>query len=112
LLFDLHQRTGEKRKKAAEDKDDKNLLPWIRDVDLITRELQMHDSCYNNYTRIASEREMEVTENRGNVDTVSKFIHENIQLLNQAVSIAKILEIYGDSSSKDTRYRHKLKQKI
>jgi len=32
--------------------------------------------------------------------------------LNQAVSIANILEIYGDSSSKDTRYRHKLKQKI
>ena len=102
----------EKIKRAAEDKDDKNLLLQIRDVDLIAKELQMHDSCYNNYTRVASEREVEVTENRGNFDAVKEFIHENILLLNQAVSIAKIHEIYGDGNSKDTRYRHKLKQKI
>ena len=58
----------------------------------------MHDTCYNNFARLASEREVEVTENGGNFDAVRKFIHENILLLNQAISIAKIREIYGDSN--------------
>ena len=94
------------------DKDDKNILLQVRDVDLIAKELQMHDTCYSNYTRVVSEREAKETENGGNFDAVKEFINENILLLNQAVSIVKIHEVYGDGNSKDTRYRHKLKQKI
>ncbi len=55
-------------------------------------------------------KEVEDTENRGNYDAVKEFIQENILLLNQAVYILKIHEIYGGGNSKDTLYRHKLKQ--
>ena len=111
LSLDLHQGAEEKIKNATQDKKGKILLLQIRDVDLTAKESQMHDTYYNKYTRVVSDKEVEVTENRGNFDVVKESIHENTLLLSQAVFIARIHEIYGDSNSKDTRYRHQLKQK-
>ena len=58
----------------------------------------MQDSCYSNYTRVASERGVKEAENEGNFDATKEFIHENVLLLNQAVSIAKIHEVHGDGN--------------
>ena len=53
-VYTLHKITTNDavEKKAAEIKDDEQLLLRIRGVDLTAKEMQMHRICYIDYTRI------------------------------------------------------------
>ena len=100
-------------KAAAEERQDDEVLRYIRNADLLAKEFQAHDKCRLEYTRKRMSVEGEGSnEPSGNLKLVKEFIKSNIIEGNQAVSMAVVHEMYGDGHLGDTRYRSKLKQKI
>ena len=122
-VYTLHKITTndavELVKKAAEIKNDEQLLLRIRGVDLIAKEMQMHRICYIDYTRIitlkskpskADETEIKC----GDFESVKSFISGSILTLNQAVSKTVLHQIYGTGFGNENEkvYRNKLKKRI
>ena len=106
-------------KKAAEIKNDKQLLLRVRGVDLIAKEMRMHRSCYIDCTRIITLKskpsEADETEFKcADFESVKSFISGSILALNQAVSITVLHQIYGTGFGNENEkvYRNKLKKRI
>lgn len=110
----LTKQAEAKIKQRAEDKNDTDILLHIRGIDLIAREFQMHDSCYNSYIYMGDNADTPSCsgEGHGNFESVKSFVQENVIELNQAVSMVKVHEIYNDGHEGDAKYRGKLKQKL
>ena len=106
--------TDETIKLAAEEKKDENVLRNTRDVDLLTKEFQVHDKCRLDYTTKRDNDEPERSEKTAfeQFDVVTDFIQDHVLKSNQAASMTLIHELYAEGHSGDSRYRSKLKQKI
>ena len=120
-VYTLHKITTNDAvgKKAAEIKNDEQLLLRIRGVDLIAKEMQMHRICCIDYTRIITLKnkpsEADETEFKcGDFESVKSFISGSILTLNQTVSRTVLHQIYGTGfgNENETVYRNKLKKRI
>ena len=70
-------------KAAAQARDDKDMIASIHETDLIAKELQKQEKCYNReYTRIVRESvpqsKNEEDDLHGNIDTVLSIIDKNV----------------------------------
>ena len=106
-------------KDAAELKNDHDILTEIRGVDLIAKELMTHKQCYIDYTRCISEKTNSVDEDKveitfGNYEAVKVFVNDAIIDRCNAVSMRKLLELYGTGFGQENerKYRNKLKMKL
>ena len=122
-VYTLHKITTndavELVKKAAEIKNDEQLLLRIRGIVLIAKEMQMHRICYIDFTRIITLKskpsEADETEFKcGGFESVKSFISGSILTLNQAVSITVLRQIYGTGFGNENEKvcRNKLKKRI
>ena len=100
--------------KAAEFKNDFEMLGAISEVDLIAKEFQKHDACYRDYTRLIQEVDKAGEEKnaamflRGNYEAVCKIVDDLIIGEMKCMSLQSLLLIYGPVSW-PKQYRHKLK---
>ena len=100
--------------KAAEFKNDFEMLDAISEVDLIAKEFQKHDTCYRDYTRLIQEVDKAGEEKnaamflRGNYKAVCKIVDDLIIGEMKCMSLQSLLQIYGPVSW-PKQYRHKLK---
>ena len=106
-------------KKAAEIKNDEQLLLRIRGAALIAKEMQMHRICYINCTRIITLKNKPLEADRtefkcGDFESVKSFISGSILTLNQAVSVTVLYHIYGTGFGNENEkvYHNKLKKQI
>lgn len=90
----------------------------IKNDDLIARELKVHDSCYRKFT--ANEikepssskfKPQSELQEQGDFSNVQQYIDEHVLKQEHAVSMCVLQTCYGIGSG-DTRYRHKLKQRL
>ena len=112
-------KTEQKIKDVAELKNDHDILTEIRGVDLIPKELMTHKQCYIDYTRCISEKTNSVDEDKaeitfGNYEAVKVFVNDAIIDRCNAVSMRKLLELYGTGFGQENekKYRNKLKMKL
>ena len=112
-------KTEQKIKDATELKNDHDILTEIRGVDLITEELMTHKQCYIDYTRCILEKTNSVDEDKaeitfGNYEAVKVFVSDAIIDRCNAVSMRKLLELYGTGfrQENERKYRNKLKMKL
>ena len=72
--------SAEQIKKAAEKRNDEQMLMEIRDQDLIAKEFRKHEKCYRDYTRILYKNEPseEPVYDRGNYESVRRIIEEDV----------------------------------
>ena len=122
-VYTLHKITTndavELVKKAAEIKNDEQLLLRIRGADLTAKDMQMYRICCIDYTRIimmkSKPSEADETEFKcGDFESVKSFVSGSILTLNQTVSRTVLHHIYetGFGNEKDNVYRNKLKKRI
>ena len=89
--------SAEQIKKAAEKRNDKQMLIKIWDQHLIAKECHKHEKCYLNYTRILYKNESseEPVYDRGNYECVCRIIEEDVIKFDKCISMKTIMEVYG-----------------
>ena len=123
----LLTRSGECTIKMASKDKMPSFYYQIKDVDLIAKELKIHDSCFASFTHeyrksfrdyemlpdaeTATSVTADEVQKTGNCDAVKKYINKHILIGKNAVSMNILHTVYGLRSD-DTRYRSKLKTRI
>eukprot|EP00794_Sanderia_malayensis_P011480 gene11480-12677_t len=102
---------------AATQKNDEEMLLAITEGDLIAKEFQYHERCYQNYVRDLSKpskndaKEDPVSSPSVSLERLKTFIRDHVIDACQSVSVKLLTEVYG-FDSKDSRLRNKVKKKI
>ena len=110
-------KTAESAIKEAARTNDEELYHQIVVTDLIPKEFRYNSICYNNFTKPestsnTSNSNENVNEKANDFDKVVEFISASILNGQQVVSMKTLTELYNKEQTQDSRYCHKLKDRL
>ena len=104
--------SAEQIKKAAEKRNDEQMLMEIPDLDLIAKEFRKHEKCYRDYTRLLCKiyYAEEPVNDRSKSKSVRRIIEEEVIKFDKCISMKTIIEVYGIGKGQH-QYRSVLKNR-
>ena len=106
-------------KKAAELRNDTNMIAAIANESLVAKEFKKHNRCYRDYTRVVSQDsngesnlDKQYVYEKGDYDAVCKIIESEILENHKCVSMDVLLATYGIGTQLKVQYRSKLKNRL
>lgn len=102
---------------AATTNSDDEMLLAITGGDLIAKEFQYHEKCYQNYVRDVSKpskseaKDDPISSAPNSLEKLRKFVQDHVIEGGQNVSVKLLTEVYG-FNSEDSRLRNKVKKKL